>query len=265
MAGVEHEHGTRLLAVARLWDRCVVAAHTHRLQETESKRLVGVVHKVVHSVSTLEQYPRLTITDREAGTIHYETDKECIYLLVTAPDYPQRTAFRCLDELRTGFRAQFFEASTKAAEHGLSMASRSLLAELCARFDDPAAVDKVLHIQRDVDEVQGVMHEAVRGMLANRENLEVLEDRAEFMQTEGLRLATHSRFVRREFGRRQWCSKRLICLLVAVAIVCFVVIPVSVHVAQAGHAVHAAIDEFWGNLTTWDGTPGTAGDEEEPS
>ena len=87
MAGVEHEHGTRLLAVARLWDRCVVAAHTHRLQEAESKRLVSVVHKVVHSVSTLEQYPRLTITDREAGTIHYETDKECIYLLVTAPDF----------------------------------------------------------------------------------------------------------------------------------------------------------------------------------
>ena len=70
--------------------------------------------------------------------------------------------------------------------------------------------------------------------------------------------------------RRVWraparCSKRLICLLVAVAIVCFIVIPVSVHVAQAGHAVHAAINEFWGNLTTWDGTPGTEGDEEEPS
>lgn len=253
--------------MARLWDRYVVAAHTHRLPEAEAKHLVDVVRKVVHSVSTLEQYPRLTITDREAGTVHYETDKECIYLLVTAPDYPQRTAFRCLDELRSKFRAQFFEASTKAAENGLSTAARSVLAELCARFDDPTTVDKVLHIQRDVDEVHCVMHEAVRGMLANRENLEVLEDRAEFMQSEGLRLATHSRFVRRGFGRREWCSKRAICLLVTVAVVAFVVIPVAVHVASAGQALHAAVNEFLGNLTTWDGTPGTDGggvDEKEP-
>ena len=49
----------------------------------------------------------------------------------------------------------------KSAEGGLSRDARSLLADTCARFANAAEVDKVLGIQRDVAEVQGVMHDAV--------------------------------------------------------------------------------------------------------
>ena len=105
MAGVEHVPGTRLLAVARRWDKCTVAVYVHRCSDDAARHLRAVVGQVVKSASTVVQtHPRLTITDQKAGTIHYETDEHAIYVLVTEPSYPQRTAFRCLDEFRQRFR-----------------------------------------------------------------------------------------------------------------------------------------------------------------
>ena len=105
MAGVEADlPGTRLIAVARLWDKCIVAVHVHRCGDDAARHLRAVGGQVVKSVSTVQAHPRLTITDQKAGTIHYETDEHAIYVLVTEPSYPQRTAFRCLDEFRLSFR-----------------------------------------------------------------------------------------------------------------------------------------------------------------
>ena len=91
MAGVEALPGTRLLAVARLWDKCLVAVHVHRCGDDAARHLRAVVghtgpfrrskpkpkpkpkpelNQVVKSVSTVQAYPRLTITDQKAGTIH---------------------------------------------------------------------------------------------------------------------------------------------------------------------------------------------------
>ena len=64
MAGVEARPGTRMIAVARLWDKCVVAVHVHRCGEDAARHLRDVVGQVVKSVSTVQTYPRLTITDR---------------------------------------------------------------------------------------------------------------------------------------------------------------------------------------------------------
>jgi len=104
MAGVEHIPGTRLLAVARRWDKCTVAVYVHRCSDDAARHLRAVVGQVVKSAATVQAHPRLTITDQKAGTIHYETDEHAIYVLVTEPSYPQRTAFRCLDEFRQRFR-----------------------------------------------------------------------------------------------------------------------------------------------------------------
>ena len=86
MAGVEHVPGTRLLAVARRWDKCTVAVYVHRCSDDAARHLRAVVGQVVKSAATVVQtHPRLTITDQKAGTIHYETDEHAIYVLVTEP------------------------------------------------------------------------------------------------------------------------------------------------------------------------------------
>ena len=59
MAGVEPcLPGTRLLAVARLWDKCLVAVHVHRCGDDAARHLKAVVGQVVKSVSTLALTPQ---------------------------------------------------------------------------------------------------------------------------------------------------------------------------------------------------------------
>ena len=69
--------------------------------------------------------------------------------------------------------------------------------------------------QYDVEEVQDVMHDAVGRMLNNRENLEVLEDRADILRNEGLSLANTGRRVRRDAQSRHRRLRLAVCLGVA--------------------------------------------------
>ena len=89
--------------------------------------------RVLGSPQTVEDYPRLTITDREVGTIHYDTSRTCIFLVVTAPDYPQRIAFKCLADLKARFQSSFGEQLHKSAEGGLSKVARQLMTDVLLR------------------------------------------------------------------------------------------------------------------------------------
>lgn len=247
MAGVEHIPGTRLLAVARRWDKCTVAVYVHRCSDDAARHLRAVVGQVVKSAATVQAHPRLTITDQKAGTIHYETDEHAIYVLVTEPSYPQRTAFRCLDEFRQRFRERFLGAMHKSAEGGLSRDARPLLAETCARFADAAEVDKVLGIQRDVAEVQGVMQDTVSRMLGNRENLQILEERAEILRSEGLTLAQSSRRVRHDMQSRHRRLQIIFCVTLTVLLL-VVLLPVILSASAAGQDAYDGASE---RLTDW--------------
>ena len=179
---------------------------------------------------------------QEAGTIHYETDSDCVYLLVSTPSYPQRTAFQCLDELKQNFRAQYLDAMHKSSDDGLSRTARALLADTCGRFGDASKVDKVLAIQREVNETCEVMHDSVTAMLANRENLEVLEDRAEFIRTEGLALSQHGRRVNRGMQRNRRRIQLMACLLVAITLL-IVILPFSISGLQMGRDAYDTMSE----------------------
>ena len=102
------EGGIRFLAMGRSADRVLVASYAHRSDSALSaRRFQAVVSRVLAGAATLDHYPRLTVTDREAGTVHYDTDASlgAVFLVVTTPNYPQRLAFRCLAELRDKVRS----------------------------------------------------------------------------------------------------------------------------------------------------------------
>ena len=139
--------GIRFVAVSRAADRVLVAAYSHKLSSSsKADPFVAVVTRVLGSPQTVEDYPRLTITDREVGTIHYDTSRTCIFLVVTAPDYPQRIAFKCLADLKARFQSSFGEQLHKSAEGGLSKVARQLMTDVCTTFADPASVDRAIGV-----------------------------------------------------------------------------------------------------------------------
>eukprot|EP00735_Rhodelphis_limneticus_P000868 TRINITY_DN113_c0_g1::TRINITY_DN113_c0_g1_i1::g.14376::m.14376 TRINITY_DN113_c0_g1::TRINITY_DN113_c0_g1_i1::g.14376 ORF type:complete len:219 (+),score=53.85,sp/P18489/SYB_DROME/40.40/5e-17,Synaptobrevin/PF00957.16/2.1e-30,Longin/PF13774.1/5.4e-11,YjgP_YjgQ/PF03739.9/0.0042,Mt_ATP-synt_D/PF05873.7/0.019,NPV_P10/PF05531.7/0.061,COG2/PF06148.6/0.095,DUF3753/PF12575.3/1.6e+03,DUF3753/PF12575.3/0.082,TPR_MLP1_2/PF07926.7/1.4 TRINITY_DN113_c0_g1_i1:60-716(+) len=154
---------------------------------------------------------KLTLADREEGTIHFRTDDEFLYLVITAPEYPQRTAFKLLEDLRS----EFLRANKSAKS--------SIMSGIAQKYDDLAAVDKVAKVQAQVDEVKGVMQENIETMLKTQDNLDDLQTK-----TDDLRIGAKS-FQRqaKELKRSQWWKNMKLNLI----IICIVLVIIGVILA----------------------------------
>lgn len=207
----------RHCAVGRLSDRAVVANYVHCNQGAMPARFHAVVDKVLRSNRVMD-HPRLTITDKEVGTLHYTTDRLAIYIVITAPEYPQRTAFKLLDELRGRFGAQFGDVLADAAENGLTGRAKRTLLELCTLYDDVARVDKAHGVQAQVDEVKGLMAQNISQLLSTHENLEVLEDKTDALRSEAQTFQRQAGDLKRVMLWRNMKLK----LIIGVIILCIV-------------------------------------------
>lgn len=172
----EQPPAIRFLAVARVWDRTLIASHRHATSGRSLQDQQALTLKVLSSQRATQNHARLTVTDREHGSLHYDCDREYYYIAITEPEYPQRVAFKCLKELRDRF-GNLGEEAQKAATNGLSKQARPLLTDICERFANPQALDRVVSCSREVDEVKGILHGTVNQLLSNQDNLEVLEDK----------------------------------------------------------------------------------------
>lgn len=83
-------------------------------------------------------------------------------------DYPQRAAFRMLDELQRRFEDVFGAELATASALALSKPASALLADLARRHSDIATVDKVAAVAVQVDQVKGVMQSNINAVLKVR-------------------------------------------------------------------------------------------------
>jgi len=217
--------GVRYLAVGRIADRVLVSTYSSPDTDSSSvQRYQAVTMRVLSSANTIERYPRLTVTDRDAGSVHYDTGQASIFLVVAAPDYPQRVAFKCLADLKSRFTAAHGEALHKSAEGGLSRASRSMLAEIASVYADPASIDKTTSLLRQVGDVKGIMEDAVQDLLATRENLEVLEDKTFQLRSEAANFQRKAVSAKRSMWWRN-CKLKILLAGVVLAIAGYFLVP----------------------------------------
>lgn len=195
------ESSISLIIVARKWDRVLLCEYSSDSEEAAlPARLVAL--RVLGSAATFEQHPRLTVTDRKVGALHYVVDLQYIYIAITDSGYPQRTVFKCLDELKRRFQGSFGEMAHRSKAGGLSEMAKALLAEVHDHFCDAASVDKVRETLRDVQGVSDLVHESMHEMLATQDNLEVLDERADNMAGAGRDLFRRTRRIKaQERGR----------------------------------------------------------------
>jgi len=210
--------GVRYLGVYRLCDHVSVASYGHNNHPSEQ---VETKVAQVLQANAAATHPRLSVTDRDVGTIHYETDQYAMYIAVATNAYPVRTVFKCIGELRSRFLDAMGDALHKAEPGGLTRATRPLMTELCTRYADAASIDKTLGVLRDVDEVQGIVGDSIRHMLATHENLEVLEDRADTLREQASTFHKVSRATRvvAQHKDRRLTSISCIVFLVCIAAV----------------------------------------------
>jgi len=176
----------RFVAVGRKSDGAssaiVVASHVFYTSGALPAKYAQVCNKVLQS-DKVQEYSRLTITDREVGTLHYDSDKDCVYLAVTSSEYPQRTVFKFLDEVKKGF-AEFHDSLHGATDNSLTKVAKKTLTALCAKYDNLEQMDKVAGVQAQVNDVTNIMKDNVNKMLENNDKLQDLDTKADNLRNE---------------------------------------------------------------------------------
>lgn len=152
-------------------------------QDLPKSLLDDKLEKVLRS-GRVGEHNRLTITDREVGSIHYDSDPACLYLVVCNSNYAQRTAFKFLADVRRDFEAEFGDEVATARQSSLSRPAKSMLRNLCQSYNQPGAQDKVAAVSLQVEAVKGQMNENIQQALRNTENVETLLEQSDNMANE---------------------------------------------------------------------------------
>lgn len=228
MASAAHANDNiRYVAVARLSDRVPVAEYYASDSRDLPKSLFDdKLEKVLRS-GRVGEHSRLTITDREVGSIHYDSDPTCLYLVMCSKEYPQRMAFKFLADLRREFESHFGNDVSIARHSSLSRQAKSLFKELCTQYNTPANVDKVAAVSLQVEAVKGQMNENIQSVLRNTENVETLLNQSDNMRNEANTFNRSAGAVKKKMWFQNLRMQVIIIVLVII-LIAVIVIPIVV-------------------------------------
>lgn len=165
----------RYIAVARVADKTPVASQAFcAASHSITPALLDDKFNRVLQSGRMNEYGRLTITDQDVGSIHYDSDPACLYLTITAKEYPQRLAFKMLGDIRTSFEKIHGDSFNKAKAHGLDKKSKVMFGEIATKYENAAKNDKLASVGLQVEQVKGAMQNNINAALKNQDNLESL-------------------------------------------------------------------------------------------
>lgn len=205
----------RSVAIARIDDRVTVAEYcATNAPHLPASLLADKLQKVLRS-DRVSEHTRLTITDREVGNIHYDSDSGCLYLVVCAKEYQQRMAFNFLDEVHRRFEEKHGDDVSDAKPGGLSRVSRDLLSSLCSTFNNPVNNDKVSAVSLQVETVKGQRTDNTQSAVRNIEDAENLSHQSKVMASDADTFS-HSAGA---LGTKMWWKNKTMIGMVVVSLI----------------------------------------------
>jgi synaptobrevin family protein YKT6 len=106
--------------------------------------------------------------------VYMRTDGLCGCLTADS-EYPARVAFSVLQKLLDDFAAAFPAWRSEVRNEALVWPD---LDEAVLKYQDPAAADQIMRIQRNLDETREVLHNTIEQVLQRGERLEDLVERS---------------------------------------------------------------------------------------
>ena len=219
----------RYAAFARLSDGLTLASFKGK---GATNAVTETAHKVLRS-GNLKPNGQLTVTvDRTIGTLHLAAGDGDVLAVITAPDYPRRSAFKLLDEIRemvrAGCRAEDVGAATREGELQSAVPT---LASTCRRYEDLGEVDKLTAVSLQVEEVKATMEGNINKMLDNAETVGAVEDKAEALRDGAQQFQRRSDNIKRAMWWRL-VKIKLIFGLLFVVVLGYIFIPIIVKASE---------------------------------
>merc|ERR1711924_163792 len=142
---------------------------------------------------------------------------------ITGTQYPSRVAIAMLQNLYTDFSAKYGDAAKTAAENSLSKKAKSILQDVCKKYEDPSSVDKTQKILGQVDAVKGQMQDNIASMLKNTEKAEDMANKSEQLNEQASVFKKRSTDLKKQM---QWKNLKMTIILGTVIVVIILAITV---------------------------------------
>lgn len=215
----------RYVAVARISDSTAVADYVSTDTRRFSRSLFEEKLEKVLGSGRVEQHGRLTITDKDVGSIHYTSDPVCLYFVITCREYPQRSAFEFLRDLKLQFEEEFGDDIGRGRGGSLSRSSRRMLEGLVKKYSDLKNVSRTEAVAVQVEEVKGAMQKNIQSVLKNQENLETLLDKTNAMKNEASTFQRTSERVKKKYF---WENKKLMVVIIILLVILIAAIAIPI-------------------------------------
>jgi synaptobrevin family protein YKT6 len=115
--------------------------------------------------------------EQEIGLCHvYVAPNGLAFALLSDTEYPMRVAFSMIAEVARTFTAKHGEAwAAKMEDCQMDYAEGD---DMLMRFQNPAEADKIMKIEKDLEEVKGIVVKSMDDILKRGENIESLMNKS---------------------------------------------------------------------------------------
>ncbi|XP_042419121.1 VAMP-like protein YKT61 isoform X2 [Zingiber officinale] len=148
-------------------------SHFGYFQRSAAKEFILFVSRTVAKRTTPGQ--RQSVQHEEYKVHSYNRNGLCA-LAFMDDHYPVRSAFSLLNTVLDEYQKTFGESWR--VQQTDSTQPWSFLTEALTKFQDPAEADKLLKIQRDLDETKIILHKTIDSVLARGERLDSLVEKS---------------------------------------------------------------------------------------
>ncbi|XP_040997785.1 VAMP-like protein YKT61 [Juglans microcarpa x Juglans regia] len=148
-------------------------SHFGYFQRSSVKEFIVFVSRTVAKRTLPSQ--RQSVQHEEYKVHSYNRNGLCV-LGFMDDHYPVRSAFSLLNQVLDVYQKNFGD-SWKTAQADNTQAW-PYLSEALTKFQDPAEADKLLRIQRELDETKIILHKTIDSVLARGEKLDSLVEKS---------------------------------------------------------------------------------------
>lgn len=114
---------------------------------------------------------------QDAYMVHVSNKGGLVAVAVVDEEYPSRSAFCVLSKMRDEYEERMNGDGWRTIT-GDDSSADEMLEEMLVKYQDPGAADKILKIQRELDDTKVVLHKTIDSVLARGEKLDNLVDKS---------------------------------------------------------------------------------------
>jgi t-SNARE complex subunit (syntaxin) len=141
--------------------------------------------------------------------------------VITGLGYPSRVAIQMLQELYTQFNAKYGSEAATAGTDAFTKKAKTMLKDICVKYDDLKKVDKTAGILGKVDEAKSTMQSNIAGMLKNTEAAESLAEKSDQLNEQASVFKKRSTDLRKQMA---WKDLKMTLLIGGIVVIILIII-----------------------------------------